>query len=480
MRELENIPQDSYNKKKILVEEDIKNPEIINSEVINPQDINLNIEIRENKNVSNNYFWQMLHKNIPVNITILFSLIVLIILEFIFRPLLFTYSCKYIKSLQDSFPNYTYKFCHFMSFLGRGGLSGLCLLFVFCYFPLNKAIILLICFILVFCLHNLLKLIYRDPRPFWINTNLYKGSCETSYGNPSGHCINSIFFFLSFSYYICMLDKIKNKLIYKVIIYFISIFISVLIAFSRLVLGVHTLDQVFYGITIGIWLFLISTYVFKVYDISLSYYLKFYKDKKYILFFLLILIVIFIVPIILCYTIDVDDDLKRFAELKKFKYDKYDEENIKKRNSEEFKFYSHYCMEQKSEFKFYSHNGMIESFIIFLILGVFLGQYLFWHRVYRNYNQNTQGINFELSIDEKINHWNNYYKEIFSSFTNIIILLCLLIICILLPGLFLFIPRENNSLRNILIFRYALPLFLFGFLFHGPFLYGLLYIIKKV
>ena len=119
-------------------------------------------------------------------------------------------------------------------------------------------------------LHDVIKLFYGDPRPFWINNILFQGECETSYGNPSGHSLNSFYFFLSFCYYINKMKNIKNNNKMKIIIYLIAIFISGLIAFSRLVLGVNSVDQVIYGCALGIWLFLVFAFVFKIYDMPIS------------------------------------------------------------------------------------------------------------------------------------------------------------------------------------------------------------------
>ena len=69
--------------------------------------------------------------------------------------------------------------------------------------------------------------------------------------------------------------------------------------------------------------------------------------------------------------------------------------------------------------------------------------------------------------------------EIFSSFGNLIKAFALIIIA-LLPGiLYLLVPGEINSLRNIFIFKIGLPLFLIGFLTFGPCFYGLIYILKE-
>lgn len=41
-------------------------------------------------------------------------------------------------------------------------------------------------------LHNLLKLVYRDPRPYMISNLISSSTCSTEYGNPSGHSMITI------------------------------------------------------------------------------------------------------------------------------------------------------------------------------------------------------------------------------------------------------------------------------------------------
>ena len=458
MRELENFPQENYNPNNILVDEEIHNPEIITHEIINPQDINLhdlNVEVKETGGDPNNYLWQMFHKNLSVNLIILLSIIVLIVLEFIYRRSLFKYSLTYEQNLQESLSKDAIELYKFISLLGNGVLIGLGLLFVFFNFPLVKTVVLCICLLFAIYLYDLLKLAFSDPRPFWINTALFQGSCETSYGNPSGHSLISFFFFLSLGYHICMLDKFKDNFTYKFFVYSGAVAISSLIAFSRLALGVHSLDQVFFGSAVGIWLFAVFAYVFKAYDMPLSYYLRFFKDNKYFYFFLFTLLVLFVVPIILYNYTNAEDDVKNYGLFMKKK-----------------------CKD-KDEFQFYNHNSMAESLVILLILGIFLGQYLFWYLIYKDTNASTKDMSYVLTLEETINHWNNYYKEIFKSFENIVKTCGLILLC-LSPGIFYYLtPGENNSLKNVFIFKFGLPLFLVGFLAFGPCLYGLINILKK-
>ena len=97
MKELDNIPHDTYNQNNILVDEEIinDNPEYKDHNIVNSQDHGLNIDIKEVQIDQNNYLYQMLHKNFPVNLFILLIFFILILLEFIYRRSLFTYSLTY-------------------------------------------------------------------------------------------------------------------------------------------------------------------------------------------------------------------------------------------------------------------------------------------------------------------------------------------------------------------------------------------------
>lgn len=459
MREMDDIPRDSNNRQSnILIDDDEidnnKNEENISNNIINSEDNDLNIQNKEKQKDQNNYLFQMFYKNTKFTIIFFLFFIVLIIIEYIYRQELFTYSLTYEQNLQNSLSKGAILFFKVVSIVGGYVLIGVGLFFVFCYYSLIKTIILCICLIFVVYLHDIMKILYRDPRPFWINKILFQGQCETSYGNPSGHSLLSFYFYLSLSYYICMLENVKNNKTYKKIVYSIGIFVAILTAFSRLVLGVHAIDQVLYGGIVGIWMFILFAYIFKIYDIPLSYYLLFYNEKNYINFFIIFLIILFIISIILYNLIDIEADFKKY----------YLVMDKKCPNIEKFKFYGNSCL--------------AESLVLLLIVGIYSGQYLFWYLVDKYYLNNHNENNL-YSLQESINHWNNHYKEIFSSFGNFIKVIGLIILC-LLPGLFyVFVSGENNSLRNIFIFKIGLPLFLIGFLIFGPCFYIFIHILKE-
>ena len=155
-------------------------------------------------------------------------------LEYIYNQPLFTYSLTYEQNLQNSLSDTSFQIFKILSFLGNGPLIGLSLFFILCYFPLVQTI--MICFGIIFMayIQDILKLFYADPRPFWINTILFQGKCETSYGNPSGHILTSFYFILSFCYYINKIEKIKSNKTMKIIVYLLGFIIASLTAFSRL------------------------------------------------------------------------------------------------------------------------------------------------------------------------------------------------------------------------------------------------------
>lgn len=91
---------------------------------------------------------------------------------------------------------------------------------------------------------SILKDIFQDPRP---PTNIKAN--ESGYGFPSGHAQNSVtgFGYLAYEAYLK-----KNK-----ILFWIFSIILYILAGSRLVIGVHDLQDVWGGLTIGfIWLIL--------------------------------------------------------------------------------------------------------------------------------------------------------------------------------------------------------------------------------
>lgn len=110
---------------------------------------------------------------------------------------------------------------------------------------------------------SFLKLIYSDPRPFMSDGSIKLYECSIEYGNPSGHSFLNCFYYLTFPW---MYDPDYMKFIENKKINFKKLFILLLdiiwicsIAYSRVYLGVHSLNQVFLGLVYGIFAFIVLT-----------------------------------------------------------------------------------------------------------------------------------------------------------------------------------------------------------------------------
>ena len=102
------------------------------------------------------------------------------------------------------------------------------------------------------CINTYLKWIFHLPRPYWINTDVVALAPEISFGAPSGHAQNAV------AVWGLIATSLNNSWAW-----FTAISLIFLIGFSRLVLGVHFLLDIFLGWSIGTIFLLIFLYLEK-------------------------------------------------------------------------------------------------------------------------------------------------------------------------------------------------------------------------
>ena len=102
MREMEPMPKDNYKNKNILIEDeepqDTKINEISPNDQIDTKrtnDIALNIKDESLTSSNSNYFLNSFYQNYLPNIVLLSALLILIIVEIIYKDALFKYSLTY-------------------------------------------------------------------------------------------------------------------------------------------------------------------------------------------------------------------------------------------------------------------------------------------------------------------------------------------------------------------------------------------------
>ncbi len=104
---------------------------------------------------------------------------------------------------------------------------------------------------------NITKLSYADPRPYWASQDVTAFKCSTQFGNPSGHSETSIGMALT-----VWLDFDASKQ-FKGITLVLTLLFAVTIGYSRFFLGVHSMDQIVYGLLIGTWIAITMHYIIR-------------------------------------------------------------------------------------------------------------------------------------------------------------------------------------------------------------------------
>lgn len=99
---------------------------------------------------------------------------------------------------------------------------------------------------------GLLKMIYISPRPYWSNLEIVPyGSCETGWGNPSGHSLTCVAVYLTLWHIIFECHQLREKVIEKYVSLGFTIIFIMLIMISRVIVGAHSLNQILYGASLG-------------------------------------------------------------------------------------------------------------------------------------------------------------------------------------------------------------------------------------
>lgn len=127
-------------------------------------------------------------------------------------------------------------------------------------------------FLAAFALEKLsnsyLKLAIAHPRPYMINSNIIPVSCSKAFGTPSGHSSSSMMFAI-----IVFMDIFHSKSLpyartrsnYGWMSYIVTLILvaywAMSIPFTRFILGAHSLDQILFGTSLGIWQGIIMHFV---------------------------------------------------------------------------------------------------------------------------------------------------------------------------------------------------------------------------
>jgi membrane-associated phospholipid phosphatase len=218
----------------------------------------------------------MLTKQEYVKIAIfLITICFIITIQVLIAGYLASLSIPIISYLQSNKPLVI--FMQFLTLLGSRRIKTLllCITFSFCSHYHTFLFALITYFSMFF--NGLLKINLQQPRPFFLSDEIEALSCEFGYGYPSNHVITTVPAFLIFfeiMYYRFEFDKRRKSGAYYWFGITAVFLLCVLIGISRLVLGVHSLDQVVFGLIMG---FAVYYFFFDVIDMNIKNPLPFIR-----------------------------------------------------------------------------------------------------------------------------------------------------------------------------------------------------------
>lgn len=439
-----------------------------------------------------------------INTLIILFTTIAIVSEYFYRDRLFKYSIDFERDWQNITPPFVFTIFKIITKVGGEYLMAFPIGIVTCFFSLIKTVMFL--FGMIFCLHfhSLMKMWYGSKRPFWEDPNLYQGICDGGFGNPSGHSMTTTYLYLGLFLILCETKPVKNHLGIKIILFIACNVWIVLVILSRLILGVHSVNQVIYGSSLGLSLFLIMFSAFKLHEMPVGFYRKLFVKKRYV------------VPLsfVWCF-------LCLFSIGSKFMYNQnFDYKKYKQVLDEKCK--------GLPEYRKFNLDALFGSMIVVGIAGIYYGQMIFWNLIdsfYKikksnNNNKNNKNVNKEeisqvpgnkisvvtnkeeenakiennkytinenngnfddeeenhesQVINELINNWHENRKFIVTPVTNAYKIIFVLTLCISPVLLFGLVPKDTNMVL-IFIFKFGIPFFLVLFNIFGP---GFYFVIK--
>jgi hypothetical protein len=292
---------------------------------------------------------------------------------------------------------------------------------------------------------GLLKFLYQNPRPYWINPKITIIGCEMGYGNPSGHSMSSMAFYLTLWHLIFDCSYLKKSIRIKYSALSVTALFILLIALSRLYLGAHSINQVIFGGSIGFLIYFFTFYVICIETNNYNQFKKFISiDIKYFS---------------LVYSLTTFVTLLYFF-LHNFKHNEEWEKSILLSNNK--------CSRVSANRKYENESLLsLPIFIssIFILLGIkyeisyiFKGDENSWIKC--NFKQDTVNDDSLLSTITitQDTQWNH---------TNLVVSIIRLIVIVLLNAValipFLLVGFENN-LFVVFIFKVLIPYSLLNFI----------------
>ena len=174
---------------------------------------------------------------ISFNTKFLFSIILItIIIDILFQKSIFSLSINFVSSIREKIPQENLSIWLILSHLGKEKIIFPIIYIIYVCYPIKYSFLLFNVYFSSKFFVNFLKLSFQSPRPFWNNISVF-GKCNNGFGNPSAHSFTTISIYSSLCHVI--ISNNKDNFLLKYILIFLTVFISIITCFSRIILGVY-------------------------------------------------------------------------------------------------------------------------------------------------------------------------------------------------------------------------------------------------
>lgn len=350
-------------------------------------------------------------------------------LETVYRKPLFEKSLEWEKTWQDNQGDSKSmeKFFDVITEFGSQGVFIPLLLFLFLFFPLHKAYIFISVMIYSVYFDNILKMIYGNPRPFWIDPTLHI-ACDGGFGNPSGHSFSSMGVYLAFWHIITDYKVFKDRWYLRVFILILFLLLIIAILLSRVFLGVHSVNQILYGGSLGFAIYYFHFHIVSGHQVNAKDFFEFFRNKQWILIFTLKYVLFVSLSLLIYYL--VEHDTSTYQET-----------------------LSALCPDLKP-YRRFNDDGFYNSLTLFVLIGCHYGLIFLSYMTYEKYPNK----------EEEINDWYkvSFVKQIYR---------ILLVILFILPIILNFVLPSSMSLAAIFICKQIIPYVVALFNIFGPCIY---------
>jgi len=344
-------------------------------------------------------------------------IILAISMESIYRQPLFDKSVNWEKSFQNNSTAGEKSFFKVITNFGTEPVLIPMLIILFFWYPLNKSYMFVSVMSFSIYIDCIFKIIYGNPRPFWLDTSISL-ACDGGFGNPSGHSFSSSACYLSFWHILTDIKYFENKKIFRGITLIFAVLMFLTIMLSRVFLGVHSVNQVIYGCSLGVALYFFYFFIHELHQYSAKNFFRHFLNIKYILFYSVKYTICIILALLVYY--------------------------CKKNDSSSYDSSLYAACPTLQEYRKFNNDGLYGMLTLFTLIGAYYGLLLAITLSTRNYP----------GKEEEINSWNStqFCKQIYK------ILFSILFVC---PIILSQIISGNSTLIVIFIFKVTVP-YLFG------------------